>query len=492
MQRAGKSVVRRLGILLVCALVLSGCDRGPQLLTVKAVAARVPSLAPFFDEASGLGHDSAVRPQQPHSGLQAGNTPGLYGGTRKPTICDVNRLKKFLTDPRNDRKARAWAQVLKISQDEIPAYLDRLTPVLLRHDTLVQNHDYKRGRATPFNSLLEAGIAILVDEQGLPAVKCSCGNPLRPFAGDASRISVKFENGNKKWDGYDRASLVAVKPAPRRIEQLALVDVDNPDRGINRPAGTTGAHDSPFDTHERHKVPDVAGMRFGDAGQRLADKGLAAAYDEKGPPPDDARVTGSDPAPGTELEFGEYVTLSVVRGTTGGTGGGSGDGTTGGTGKGSRGGTSTPPSSGPTTPGSGPSTPGESSQPPPASGGATTSSPPPSSSAPSSSATSSATGGGAPGASKSSGGSESSEPPPASSASASRPPPVVSSPPPVVSSSPPTSRPATSAPATSAPATSAPPVTSDPATAQPVTSGPVASDPVASGPPAGEPTTTTA
>nr|BBJ55438.1 hypothetical protein SAVMC3_80670 [Streptomyces avermitilis] len=344
-------MVRRLGILLVCALVLSGCDRGPQLLTVKAVAARVPSLAPFFDEESGLGHDSTVRRQQPHSGLQAGNTPGLYGGTRKPTICDVNRLKKFLTDPRNDRKAHVWAQVLKISQDEIPAYLDRLTPVLLRHDTLVQNHDYKKGRAAPFNSLLEAGIAILVDEQGLPAVKCSCGNPLRPFAGDASRISVKFENGNKKWDGYDRASLVAVKPAPRRIEQLALVDVDNPDRGITRPAGTTGAHDSPFDTHERHKVPEVAGMGFGDASQRLADKGLAAAYGEKGPPPDDARVTGSDPAPGTELEFGEYVTLSVERGTAGKTGRGSGDGTTGETGEGRTGGTSAPPASGSTTPG---------------------------------------------------------------------------------------------------------------------------------------------
>ncbi|GAA5702937.1 hypothetical protein Save01_03755 [Streptomyces avermitilis] len=471
-------MVRRLGILLVCALVLSGCDRGPQLLTVKAVAARVPSLAPFFDEESGLGHDSTVRRQQPHSGLQAGNTPGLYGGTRKPTICDVNRLKKFLTDPRNDRKAHVWAQVLKISQDEIPAYLDRLTPVLLRHDTLVQNHDYKKGRAAPFNSLLEAGIAILVDEQGLPAVKCSCGNPLRPFAGDASRISVKFENGNKKWDGYDRASLVAVKPAPRRIEQLALVDVDNPDRGITRPAGTTGAHDSPFDTHERHKVPEVAGMGFGDASQRLADKGLAAAYGEKGPPPDDARVTGSDPAPGTELEFGEYVTLSVERGTAGKTGRGSGDGTTGETGEGRTGGTSAPPASGSTTPGG-------SGQPPPSSGGATTSSPPPASSPPSS-----ATSGGPPGASRSSGSSESSEPPPASSASASRPPPAVSSPPPAVSSSPPTSRPVTSAPVTSAPVTSAP-VTSAPATAQPVTSDPVASDPVASGPVAGEATSTT-
>src|SRR5690242_5673557 len=97
MQGAGKSAIHRIAVLLVLVLALSGCDRSTPLLVVKAVAAGVPSLAPFFDEDIGLGHDAAVRPQAEQGSLQQGDTPGLYGGTRKPTICDVKQLKEFLT-----------------------------------------------------------------------------------------------------------------------------------------------------------------------------------------------------------------------------------------------------------------------------------------------------------------------------------------------------------------------------------------------------------
>jgi hypothetical protein len=294
------------------------------------VAVGVPSLNPFFDEHSGLGRDTVIQVREVPGGLQAGDTPGLYGGSRKPTVCDVQRLKDFLTDPHNDRKAKVWAQVLGIDTAEIPEYLDRLTPVLLRHDALVQNHDYKNGEATPYNSLLQAGIAVLVDQQGQPAVKCSCGNPLRPFEGDTTRISVTFGDGTKKWAGYDRASVVAVRPAPQPLTRILLADVDDPGRGMKRPVGTSGGHDSPFDARVRHRVPEVTGVPFAEAGRRLTDLGLAVAYAGKGAPPDEAVVTGSDPTPGTELAFGQYVTLSVDAGATGG-------------------GTSTPPSSGGTT-----------------------------------------------------------------------------------------------------------------------------------------------
>ncbi len=472
MQRAWKSAVRRIGFLFVAVLILSGCSKNAQLLAVKAVAAGAPSLAPFFDERSGLGHDAPIQVRQAPGGLQAGNTPGLYGGSRRPTVCEVKRLKEFLTDPQNSRKAVAWAQVQGIDKAGIADYLDRLTPVLLRHDTLVQNHDYKTGRATPFNSLLEAGIAVLVDDQGQPRVKCSCGNPLRPFQGDTTRISVKFEDGNKKWAGYDRASVVTVKPAPQRLSRLALVDVDDPDRGIDRPVGTTGGHDKPFDTRVRHKVPDVTGMRFAEAGRRLTDAGLAVLSAGKVAPPDEAVVTGSDPAPGTELAFGQYVTLSVDTGSV------------------DTGGTSAPPSSGGTTPGKTstyPATPSGSGTgfSPSASGGSSSphgsARPPTSSSAP-----------------------------PATSPSTSRPPASGSAP--GVTSSPPTGKPATGsapvtrAPVTSTPATGAPstgkpakstPATSKPATSEPATSKPATSAPANGGPPVtrarvtGSPTTGT-
>lgn len=317
--RSGTAVIRRITVLLVLVLALGACDRGTPLFLVKAVAAGVPSLAPFFDENQGLGRDDPqVTAQRAPGGLQQGDTPGLYGGSEQPTVCDVVRLKKFLTDPANDRKAQAWATALSITTAEIPGYLDRLTPVLLRHDTLVKNHDYKKGKATPFNALLQTGIAILVDEQGLPAVKCSCGNPLRPFDGDTNRIKVEFDNRNEAWKGYQKSSVVAVRPATRKVERLALVDVHEPDRGITRPVGTTGEKDTAFDTRERRAVPDLAGATFGQASRELADKGLAVAFEGGGLPPDGARVTASDPPAGTELRFGEYVTLSVAGGAPAG------------------------------------------------------------------------------------------------------------------------------------------------------------------------------
>lgn len=309
--RTGKTVVRRLAVLLAAAVILSGCTE-QRLFAVRAVAAGVPSLAPFFEEDGSLGTDETkLRPEQAHSGLQQGNTPGLYGGTQKPKVCDVDRLKDFLTDPRNRQKAREWARIVGITPDRIEGYIDDLTPVLLRHDTLVKNHDYKKGKAVAFDALLEAGIAVLVNDQGLPAVKCSCGNPLQSFDKDPEKVSVKFEDGNKKWDGYEKSDVVTVKPSPQPLEQIALIDVDNPDQGISRPVGSTGENDEPFDATKQHAVPRVAGMTFDQASQRLSELGLAAAYSD-GLPPGDAAVTGSDPGPGTELRFGEPVTLSVA------------------------------------------------------------------------------------------------------------------------------------------------------------------------------------
>ncbi|UUU20401.1 PASTA domain-containing protein [Streptomyces sp. DSM 40750] len=293
--------------------ILSGCgDSAPSILAVKAVAAGVPSLAPFFDEGEQLGRDEPdLRSLEPHSGLQQGNTPGLYGGTQKPKVCDVRKLEDFLTAPENKNKAQEWARIVGINVDGIGDYLDELTPVLLRHDTLVKNHDYKKGKAVPFDALLEAGIAVLVDEQGLPAVKCSCGNPLRAFDDDPDDIKVEFAGDNVRWDGYDESAMVVVKPAPGQLKEIKLVDVEDPDQGISREVGTTGESDKTFDTRARQAVPSVRGMTFGEAGAAMADKGLAVTVAGDGMPPGDAPVTGSSPGPGAQLEFGAAVALHV-------------------------------------------------------------------------------------------------------------------------------------------------------------------------------------
>ena len=224
----------------------------------------------------------------------------------KPGTCDVQKLKNFLTAPENSAKAQEWARVLRITTEEIPGYIDRLTPVVLRHDTLVTNHDYEDGKAVPYAALLQAGIAILVDQQGLPAVKCSCGNPLLPFEGDAAKTKVQFTDGNKKWADFRQDHVVVVKPPPGQqdIRRLQLVDVRNPDRGIARPLGTEGKDDTSFNTHEKHTVPAVTGMVFAQAAQSLADEGLAMAYDGGALPSDDAPVIASQPAAGQRGRMG--------------------------------------------------------------------------------------------------------------------------------------------------------------------------------------------
>ncbi|WP_030316442.1 PASTA domain-containing protein [Streptomyces sp. NRRL B-3229] len=479
--------MQRIAVLTVFAVLLSGCGKGNPLTVVKAVAAGAPSLAPFFDESSGLGKDAGtVRSQPVRGSLQQGDTPGLYGGSKQPTICDVAALERFLTDPGNHDKAQAWADVLNIRTDGIPEYLDRLTPVLLRHDTLVQNHDYKQGKAVPYDSLLQAGIAILVDEQGIPAVKCSCGNPLRPFKGDTSRISVRFEDGNKKWAGYERKSVVAVRPAPRKLARIALIDVHEPARGIDRPVGTTGERDATFDAGEPRVVPELAGTTFAQAGRELIHAGLAAGYAGQVPPPDGARVTATDPPAGSELAFGHYVMLTVAESNGSASGGGTAPAT---------GPTTTPPPphpSGPRTPptSTGPSSGGRSgdasSVPPSSSGGRSggTSSAPPSSSGGRSGGTSSAP----PSSSRGTPGQSSTPPPSSTVPGSTSPAPKKSSSPtstgaPVSSSAPPPPSPPPPPPPPP-PATSSAPVTGEPpiVTSQPATSEPASSEPVTDGP----------
>jgi hypothetical protein len=361
MRRAGLSAARRTVLLLVSALVVSGCGKSDHLFAIRAVAAGVSQADPFFEEDGTLGKDATgARPARPVGGVQASNSPGLYGGTAggdasgepggggtgdrggstgggrdgndgtpgpdrtggpapdfggsaRPGTCAVARLKEFLTDPENSARAREWARVLDIRPDEIPGYVDRLTPVVLRHDTLVTNHAYKHGKAVPFESLLQSGIAVLVDRRGLPAVKCSCGNPLRPSKADIKKVSVGFKDGNRKWSGFRKDRIVVVEPPPGKepLHRLRLVDVDDPGRGISRPLGTGGEKDTSFDARKETTVPPVTGLTFAEASERLARAGLSLAFDGASLPPDDSRVTSSRPVGGSALEWGSQVTLSV-------------------------------------------------------------------------------------------------------------------------------------------------------------------------------------
>jgi hypothetical protein len=182
--------------------------------------------------------NATVSPAQvASSGLttQDGSTPGLYGGTRNVASCNVEQLVSFLTSTPD--KAQAWASVIGIQTTDIPVYIRGLTPVLLRADTAVTNHGFENGVATPIPSVLQAGTAVLVDQYGVPRVRCYCGNPLLP----PQNVTPAYTGPS--WPGFDQNGIVTVVPAPGPIVVIQLVDFGT-GTPFDRPVGTDGKKDT--------------------------------------------------------------------------------------------------------------------------------------------------------------------------------------------------------------------------------------------------------
>ncbi|GGN58140.1 hypothetical protein GCM10011579_021100 [Streptomyces albiflavescens] len=182
----------------------------------------------------------------------SGSTPGLYGGTRSVGSCDVEKQIRFLAADRD--KARAFAQASGISQAFIPDYLRGLTSVVLRADTRVTNHGFSDGRATDYQSVLQVGTAVLVDNRGVPRVRCACGNPLNPPAVLRGNPGTR----GRPWSGYQPTQVVVVTPAPTAITKITIINiVDN--AWIERRIGDDGHHDHavpPSDDWTRPRQPD--------------------------------------------------------------------------------------------------------------------------------------------------------------------------------------------------------------------------------------------
>ena len=178
-------------------------------------------------------------------GVADGTEPGLYGGSRDAAVCDVDQLVAFLSDPANAAQAEAWAGTLGITVADIPTYVDGLTAVRLRFDTRVTNHGFTDGEANPFQSLLQAGTAVLVDDTGVPRVKCNCGNPLAEptdAGGGGGSIEDVAQNPDDAWEGLNTASVVEVVPG---AQTNGFTIVDNADGALfERPSGSNGDADA--------------------------------------------------------------------------------------------------------------------------------------------------------------------------------------------------------------------------------------------------------
>jgi len=180
-----------------------------------------------------------------------GDRDGLYGGTLNNAECDRDKMITFLSthpaqagafvEALNTDPTLSWSGGHTLTAADIATYLRELTPVLLRLDTRVTNHGFDGTHPTTLQSVFQAGTAVFVDAHGVPRARCYCGNPLTaPVAltGEPKPIGTP-------WPGYNPAALAEVQPTNATITVFILVDVIT-GQPFNRPAGTTGADDTPY------------------------------------------------------------------------------------------------------------------------------------------------------------------------------------------------------------------------------------------------------
>ncbi|KUL22647.1 hypothetical protein ADL12_41870 [Streptomyces regalis] len=230
------------------ALAIAGCGGGSDKDTeagsdvfLQPVADQGPDPFTGSTATSTVTPSPVTRTPRPaHSGragLQplSGETPGLYAGIRGAGSCDVPRQIDQLTADR--ARGRVFAQTAGISQASIPGYLRGLTSVVLRADTRVTNHGFRDGMGTGYQSVLQAGTAVLVDSRGVPRVRCACGNPLAPPVDPRGKAGTS----GRAWPGYRPNQVIVVAPTTQVITNITIINIaDN--TWIERPIGHRG-HD---------------------------------------------------------------------------------------------------------------------------------------------------------------------------------------------------------------------------------------------------------
>jgi hypothetical protein len=137
---------------------------------------------------------------------------------------------------------------MEVPLAQVSPFLASLTPVTLRTDTAVTNHGFKDGVATPFQSVLQAGTAVLVDPQGLPRVRCYCGNPL----GEPDRQTSARYTG-AAWNGFSGDAVTVIAKAPAQVSEFVVVEPDT-NEVVERPRGTSGDKDRAADPETAKKV----------------------------------------------------------------------------------------------------------------------------------------------------------------------------------------------------------------------------------------------
>ena len=257
---SGRTMVMVVLTVLVLALVgfLSVRElAGTASAEVSLESVSTPGPNPFM---ASVGTDQpGVRRVSHAGGSYPGNTPGLFGGTNRRSVCDRGQLSRFLQS--HPDKGAGWAGVLGIRTSDIASYVEGLTPVIVRSDTMVTNHGWSDGAVTSYPAVLQAGTAVLVDRYGQIVTKCFCGNPL---SAPVSYSSVTYVG--PAWASFTVNQVTIVNRTTTITNNWSIVDTTTDNVVVNRPSGTDGDEDETTTTPATFGAPSTGDPTSGGTG----------------------------------------------------------------------------------------------------------------------------------------------------------------------------------------------------------------------------------
>ena len=93
---------------------------------------------------------------------------------------------------------------------------------MLRADVLVDEHEWTGSADSTYPAVLQAGSAVLVDDRGIPRVRCTSGNPLDP-PDDA----LGDDLAGKPWRWFTPSAVATVNPADRPLPAFPAIDLES-------------------------------------------------------------------------------------------------------------------------------------------------------------------------------------------------------------------------------------------------------------------------
>ncbi|MEO3765013.1 DUF6777 domain-containing protein [Streptomyces sp. B8F3] len=238
----------------------------------------------------------------------SGGKDGLYGGVRNVASCDVDRLIAFLG--RDADKQGAFARTLRVDEGDLPGFLRELTSVLLRADTRLTGHGFTGGEASAFQSVMQAGTAVMVDDTGVPRVRCASGSPLTA----PEKLSGNDRYGGTGWRGYRPSRTVVVTPAGRALSRLVIVDVTT-GLWFERPVGGRPGEDrklpQPPRDHFNPPSPGPSGRSESPSTEPTGSPGPTTQGPSEGPGTESGQPSTAPPLPGGVEEDEDHERVSA-------------------------------------------------------------------------------------------------------------------------------------------------------------------------------------